>query len=431
MTSPTNSRKRKLQRNITSVLEMNAFDYQTKCLQFERKCSQQDTSTMCIDWNGYISSTGYGKASLFGKMRQAHAVAWELANLQEIPIGMVVRHQCQTKNKRCVNENHLTIGTHEQNAQDEIARCGSKHPNAKILEEMAQAIVDSLDDGDSARERAIKFGVPRHMINDIDCANSWKHLITPVQIQERLAKVKKTPFKLTDEDFQIIKTSLDSSRVNAKRWNISMSSVKKIKNGTCKSPSEKRQIAFNDVINRILQKSTVFVDVAGSKHLLYKGNATQDPREPLHHKTSFLGKGEYVTRAMYMATNKITSIAGGLVIRHKCVYKCCVNIDCLETGTQKENAADQVRDKTQPRGETHSRTTITTKMALDIKYTIGIRTVAVRSAFFNVRQALIYDIDVKKSWKYLIDDEYVEDSNLIANLNAFVYEKSKERKIHH
>ena len=46
-----------------------------------------------------------------GKSRQAHAVAWILHNIKDVPEGMIMRHvSCPLKNKLCVNPKHLEIG---------------------------------------------------------------------------------------------------------------------------------------------------------------------------------------------------------------------------------------------------------------------------------------------------------------------------------
>ncbi|UGO47583.1 HNH endonuclease [Morganella phage vB_MmoP_Lilpapawes] len=38
----------------------------------------------------------------------------------DIPAGMVVRHTCD--NKRCVNPNHLLLGTRKENTHDMLER---------------------------------------------------------------------------------------------------------------------------------------------------------------------------------------------------------------------------------------------------------------------------------------------------------------------
>lgn len=66
----------------------------------------------CIEWQGAISSTGYGGYWLDGRQRLAHRVAWELAK-GPIPAGLQIDHLC--RNPRCVNPKHLEPVTPREN----------------------------------------------------------------------------------------------------------------------------------------------------------------------------------------------------------------------------------------------------------------------------------------------------------------------------
>ena len=53
-------------------------------------------------------------------MRRLHRVAWEAHNAEPIPEGMVVMHSCD--NPACINPNHLSLGTHQDNTLDMVAK---------------------------------------------------------------------------------------------------------------------------------------------------------------------------------------------------------------------------------------------------------------------------------------------------------------------
>lgn len=61
-----------------------------------------------------------------GKQVAAHIVSWILHN-GEVPTGLCVLHKCDVR--RCVNPEHLYLGTKKQNRKDFMDR----HPKAKEL----------------------------------------------------------------------------------------------------------------------------------------------------------------------------------------------------------------------------------------------------------------------------------------------------------
>ncbi len=75
--------------------------------------------TRCHEWTACLHKQGYGKFKLNGEVLYAHRVAWVLKN-GEIPEGIVVRHDCD--NSKCVNDEHLLLGTHYDNVADRVER---------------------------------------------------------------------------------------------------------------------------------------------------------------------------------------------------------------------------------------------------------------------------------------------------------------------
>lgn len=76
--------------------------------------------TDCWEWQAGTNNIGYGMIRDGDKMRTAHRVSYEEHNNVQIPKGKCVLHSCD--NTKCVNPNHLWLGSHKDNTQDMIRK---------------------------------------------------------------------------------------------------------------------------------------------------------------------------------------------------------------------------------------------------------------------------------------------------------------------
>lgn len=75
--------------------------------------------TDCIPFTGCITKYGYGWQTHEQKNWLAHRLAWVKA-FGPIPDGQVVRHKCD--NRKCINLDHLELGTQKDNIHDALDR---------------------------------------------------------------------------------------------------------------------------------------------------------------------------------------------------------------------------------------------------------------------------------------------------------------------
>ncbi|KKL48214.1 hypothetical protein LCGC14_2327750 [marine sediment metagenome] len=78
----------------------------------------------CWLWHAGVTSSGYGAMYVSGKMELAHRIQWELIN-GNAPGELFVCHHCDVP--RCVNPNHLFLGTQKDNIQDMVKKGRRSH----------------------------------------------------------------------------------------------------------------------------------------------------------------------------------------------------------------------------------------------------------------------------------------------------------------
>jgi hypothetical protein len=74
----------------------------------------------CWIWTGAAHERGYGRIRWRGRIRSTHRVAFEVFYKEVPPDDKLVLHTCDEA--RCINPDHLYLGTQRDNMQDRIAR---------------------------------------------------------------------------------------------------------------------------------------------------------------------------------------------------------------------------------------------------------------------------------------------------------------------
>jgi hypothetical protein len=126
----------------------------------------------CWEWTGFYTGK-YGAFRIGGKGGRdirAHRLSWVIQN-GPIPPGMFICHQCD--NPRCVNPDHLFVGTPQDNVDDMHAKGrrrtgriyrGHSNARAKLT---AQQVREILASPGSHVDVARKYGVEPRLISRI------------------------------------------------------------------------------------------------------------------------------------------------------------------------------------------------------------------------------------------------------------------------
>lgn len=144
---------------------------------------KKESENECWEWIGAINSTGRGIFNYPGmKNGKAHRVSW-IIHYGDIPNNLCVLHHCD--NGKCVNPNHLFLGTKGDNNTDRKQKGrsnplrGENDPKSKLTEENVRDI-RKLYIPDSKEFNQFKladmFGVSRSTILAILRGDNWKHV---------------------------------------------------------------------------------------------------------------------------------------------------------------------------------------------------------------------------------------------------------------
>ena len=138
------------------------------------KRSLVNSQTGCIEWQGALSGNGYGMISVnHDDQVSVHRSMWELCR-GPLEKGMCVCHTCD--NRRCVNIEHLFIGSYADNNSDKERKGRANHRGARIsTPEFVRQIRELYKNGGvTYQQLADRFSVPYARIHS--ALLGWKTL---------------------------------------------------------------------------------------------------------------------------------------------------------------------------------------------------------------------------------------------------------------
>jgi len=124
----------------------------------------------CWLWSGCCGNDGYGVMGVGRKQKRVHRMAYECF-VGPIPDGMLVCHTCDVP--RCVNPDHLFLGTPKDNTADMVKK-GRKpivsrdlHHNSKLTSDQVKDLIRLRDSGKKLQELASVYGISFGTVSQI------------------------------------------------------------------------------------------------------------------------------------------------------------------------------------------------------------------------------------------------------------------------
>lgn len=118
----------------------------------------------------------YPKMMMDGKSVPIHRIVFQM-NYGKITNGLIVRHKCDKP--RCINPEHLELGTHADNARDKMQRGriddrhGERNSSCKLNE---ASVVKIFTSSVRREDLALRYRVSLSAINAIKSGANWSYL---------------------------------------------------------------------------------------------------------------------------------------------------------------------------------------------------------------------------------------------------------------
>lgn len=133
----------------------------------------------CWEWQAYCEPGGYGRTKIDQYNTElVHRVVFKEIYKVKLDVKQLVCHKCD--NRKCVNPEHLFIGSHADNAQDCVKKNrknspkNENHHKAKLTWQMVDEIRKLRGEGWTIVKLGEKYAVNHSNISNICLQKTWR-----------------------------------------------------------------------------------------------------------------------------------------------------------------------------------------------------------------------------------------------------------------
>ncbi len=133
--------------------------------------------TPCWEWQGHLHDNGYGRLTNRRNTGYAHRFMWEAFN-GPISDGFDVCHHCD--NRKCVNPDHLFLGSRKDNMKDaqikgRLQRGQDRH-NSVLTPDIVRRARKLKGDGMKTKDIAARYGIKPQTMGKAINRHTWRHI---------------------------------------------------------------------------------------------------------------------------------------------------------------------------------------------------------------------------------------------------------------
>ena len=191
----------------------------------------------CWMWGGRTKSEGYGEFTLGSRtdgtrhIAKAHRVSIAISG-RPCPENRMTLHTCD--NRRCVNPEHLYIGTAKDNSADRARRDRQARMNGedngfhKLSDDQ---VIEIARSNESNTILSARFGISKSVVGKIKNGESWTHIVCTRVSASKPIGSRHGRSKLSEREALEILNSPAETKALSKKYQISEGAVRDIKSG--------------------------------------------------------------------------------------------------------------------------------------------------------------------------------------------------------